>query len=275
MKIELTLYADVLFLIDFSMDFVSLYITGRMTHVRAKAWRMILAAALGALCSVLLTCFEAGRVISVLTGILCAFLMCFAAFGAENMIDYIRRCAVLWCAGFVLGGTMTAAVSMGNYGSSYREGAAAHGKMLLILPAAFVASVLFFVIGHVSSRKSVSVKIIYHGRESTLRGLSDSGNLLTDPFSGDMVIIISKSSAERVLGDNQIMNFTAEASNEFFTSRIRLIPVTGIGGESLLKAVRVDSVYINGKERRALVAISDTASDFAGSFECLVPSKLI
>lgn len=275
MKIELTLYADVLFLIDFSMDFVSLYITGRMTHARAKARRMTLAAALGALCSVLLTCFEAGRAFSVLSGVLCSAFMCFAAFGAEKPVDFIRRCAVLWCAGFLLGGTMTAALSMGSYGNiSYRDGAASQGHMILILPVALVVSGLFFVLGHVSARRAVDVTITFNGKTTHLRGLADSGNLLTDPFSGDMVVIISKSCVGRVFGEYEI-NLTEDVSGELIASRMRLIPATGIGGESLLKAVRADSVYINGKERRALIGISDTSSDFAGSFECLVPSKLI
>ena len=46
---EEEIYADVLFIINFSMDFLSLYIVGRLMHFKMEARRVIFGASVGAL----------------------------------------------------------------------------------------------------------------------------------------------------------------------------------------------------------------------------------
>ncbi|MBQ8404697.1 MAG: sigma-E processing peptidase SpoIIGA, partial [Clostridia bacterium] len=41
------IYGDVLFIINFSMDFIALFICGKIMHFRMNPWRMALAATLG------------------------------------------------------------------------------------------------------------------------------------------------------------------------------------------------------------------------------------
>ena len=43
------IYADTLFVVNFSMDFLALYITGKSLHTPIRPGRLALAAALGAL----------------------------------------------------------------------------------------------------------------------------------------------------------------------------------------------------------------------------------
>ena len=44
---QIDVYADVLFLINFSMDYLCLYITARVLHRKMTLWRILSASALG------------------------------------------------------------------------------------------------------------------------------------------------------------------------------------------------------------------------------------
>ena len=52
-----TVYADILFVINFSMDFLILYITGRLLHEKNIPRKLIFAAAAGGVYSVLVLIF--------------------------------------------------------------------------------------------------------------------------------------------------------------------------------------------------------------------------
>jgi len=58
---ETVLYADVLFLINFSMDFLSLYAAGAFLSLRRSVGRMSAAAAIGAVYAVAVTAQQIGE----------------------------------------------------------------------------------------------------------------------------------------------------------------------------------------------------------------------
>ena len=68
------IYADILLLVNLSMDILSLYIVGRVSHKRMVARKVALAAFLGAFASTLMTLFPtkenmASGVMSIIVGI--------------------------------------------------------------------------------------------------------------------------------------------------------------------------------------------------------------
>ena len=48
---SIVIYSDILFLINFSLDYLCLFIAGRLLHRGGKAWRLLLGAAVGGLYS--------------------------------------------------------------------------------------------------------------------------------------------------------------------------------------------------------------------------------
>ena len=68
-----TVYADVLFLIDFTMDFLAVYLTSHFIKRKTDVRRMIFSALIGALYSVLTVIFKLD---SLLLTLLVAVLIC-------------------------------------------------------------------------------------------------------------------------------------------------------------------------------------------------------
>ena len=109
------IYADVLFIINFSMDFLSLYIVGRLMHFHMKAWRVILGASLGALYGVLelLLAVSPFPKILITLGVLC--LTCFIAFGGCRFHTYAASVALNFGVGMLIGGMMTILCAVLSY----------------------------------------------------------------------------------------------------------------------------------------------------------------
>ena len=73
------IYGDVLFLINFSMDFLSLFITGKIMHLKMNKWRLLASATVGGVYGVASLFFPLDGVLLVLANVVCAFMMCLAA----------------------------------------------------------------------------------------------------------------------------------------------------------------------------------------------------
>ena len=77
---EIILYGDIFFLINFLFDTLLLYITARITNTPFKLWRLVLAAALASvyafLCLVLISTLP--------LHLISAFLICFTVFGKKR-----------------------------------------------------------------------------------------------------------------------------------------------------------------------------------------------
>ena len=103
-----TLYGDVLFLVNFSMDFLTLYITALILHRSVKKRRFVLSAAIGGVYGVA-ACFMGGALIfRIAVNIAVSVLMCCIVFGEKPLAP----CALFYGTGCLLGGVMTAVFGM-------------------------------------------------------------------------------------------------------------------------------------------------------------------
>ena len=114
-----------------------------------------------------------------------------------------------------------------------------------------------------------------HGRKQIpMRAFYDTGNSLTDPFTGKQVIIISRSSVEAVFGtDTDIASL-----NEKFGLSARLLPFESLGASSLMPCFRAERVQIRGLSlsvdiRQPLIALTE-GKIRNGDFGALLPSGI-
>ena len=85
----MTVYADILFLVNLSLNWFSLILTSKIVKHESGALKMLAAAALGAIAGVASVFFES-RAASAAAEIASSFLMCAVAFRADGFFDYIK-----------------------------------------------------------------------------------------------------------------------------------------------------------------------------------------
>ena len=283
------IYGDVLFIINFSMDFLSLYMVGKLLHIPMRAWRVILGASVGALYGVLELLLSVSGFVSFLMAVIVMLLMCYIAFGKQAFYRFAMTVALFCGINMLIGGMMTAAfVKLGAYKQYVEIGGELHtiyGDMpvwLFVILSA-VSALATWGLGRLFRKKSglrtCDVRILFDDKEKEMTGLVDSGNLLVEPLSGTPVIFLRGHDAElfpEALLD--AMRTGCASLNYLSDVRLRFVPSRTVSGEGVLLAVVPKAVYlrVNGiwESRRALLAVDFTDGDFGGC-SALVPEILL
>ena len=119
-----------------------------------------------------------------------SILMCIIAFGFDSIFSLLKQSAIVFGCGALLGGVMTAVLSLG--GSYEADNYQKSGGITGLLACASVVFVYITVrlICNTKNRKYARVLIKWKGRDISFFALCDSGNLMRDPFSGDPVILL-------------------------------------------------------------------------------------
>ena len=111
---ERVLYGDVLLIINFSMDFLALYITASVLHLKPSNKRMTAAAVLGALYSLFAVTGFQSAALNTVVSIAVSLLLCFVAYGKQKKTYYVKNTIVFYTVNFALGGGITAICNLLN-----------------------------------------------------------------------------------------------------------------------------------------------------------------
>lgn len=267
------LYADILFFINFSMDFIALYLTSRLTSGPPTGVRGAVSAVLGGIYGTVATALGFGGILEVASAGFVAALMILIAFGYGGVRMFLRRSAVFWGVSALLGGVMTALCSLGGNGIAPSN---PHGGTALLFVGSTLCLLLTRLISHLRRRSSVRIRISFDARTAEFEALCDSGNLAVEPMSGNPVIIADRSVLRRLVPE--LCTDPCEIT-EALAPRLRMIPIKGVGGDGLLTGFIPETVSVieNGRERNctAVIAVSDTGSTFFGGYPANVPSVLL
>ena len=262
----MTVYADILLLVNFSMDFLTLFFTGRLLHKPKSKWRYTAAALVGGTGGTVRTIAvvnpsPAGTAVS---GFVLSAVMVLIAYKPEKSpIRFLRDCFTVWGCGVFLGGMMTWLLSLGEPFAIDTESSGMAFVGLIFICFGLSSFAVRIVSVH-RCRKSSAVTVHACGEVYRFTALCDSGNLASEPISGLPVIIVKKgilTSAEE------------ELAKENCSLPIRAVPISGIGGGKLEIGFIPEKITVDGCERKAVLVIADNREGFAG-FDGLLPAAL-
>ena len=279
-----TIYIDVLFLINFSMDFLAVFITSYLLKMKLKTGRNTVSALIGALYSVLSVAL---RFDGIILALLVAFVMCRVAFGKRKIREFFYIFIAFVSVNFLLGGGMTALFSLFNtvIGERlvmiYGDVSSVPGKLPFNIFAIGVTLVTAIVMafGKIFSRKgtakAVRTQIFLNGKEGSFTLREDSGNMLTEPTSGDPVIFLSDSAIQRI-SDIKTLSAIQSLDAEIMKKsglKMSFTVYETVSGKEMCVCIRPDRVLINGHAVRAWITSGKNTS--FGEGDGIVPSVLI
>ena len=281
------IYVDLYFLINTSMDFLCLLITGRLLHVRMGTGRLLLAASAGGGYAILSLLLSVGGISGFLLDCAAALLICTVAYAARGhrLRWLFWASAIFALISMVQGGLMTALYVLLNRLELPLGAIGEDGLSAWIFGSVALAAGLLTLRGGramgISSRvEAVEVHARLLGREVVLNAMVDSGNLLVDPISGRGVIVAERRALSDALprqllgegraGEHEAMEYVR--ANVKIASRVRLIPTKTASGGGILVAILPDLLMLKegGKLRSAdyLVAAGSVGGE---GFDALIP----
>lgn len=269
-------YVDVVWLINFAMDFVILLVTGWMARKRVKRWRLTTGAALGASYSLMLFLPDATTTtVSLFAKLLFSCLMVLIVFGPKNVVEFLRFWGLFYLASFVLGGAAYGINSL-FYDTQVLGGMVfTSGKPSWIpnigVPFIALSVPVVYVLGKTAWNRMERLKlrdgnlwnisVLLDGQQVRFVGLLDTGNALTDPLSRLPVAVVEWEALASVLPVALTQSYleqrdpTLDLGNsgmdEQWQSRLRIVPYRGVGGSmGMLLAFRPAEIVMEQKERR-------------------------
>lgn len=289
---EQIIYADILFIVNFSMDFLALYIASRLLHNNCHFASLVMSAGIGAVYGVASLFLSGSGVLNLLINTAVALLMCYIVFGAVSILVLIRNTLCFYGISFLMGGVMTGVYNLANKGLVGR-GIVINGESASLIsdmpPLTFiiiaVTSVMFSCLcsalsAKLKSKKKASVYIRIGKRDISITGLCDSGNLLCEPAGSLPCLICNLKSIEALLPIGVIPLFRdmkiglLEYADPELAKKIRLVPMKTVGGSGIKPGIIPDEIRINGEEKR-LCVVCDSGSDGYGDTESIIPASVL
>lgn len=141
----------------------------------------------------------------------------------------------------------------------------------LVLAAALLCLLALLKTDGGAGQGIVPITICYGGKVAQLQALRDNGNLLTDPVTGESVLIVSPWVGWKLLNltAGQLLH-PVETMESVKMTGLRLIPYSAVGQSGgMLLAMRFDDVIWDGQRRPQIVAFSPNPIGDGKRFEAL------
>ena len=281
-----TLYIDVYFLINFTVDVLSIYFASRFSKIPTTTRRLIVSALIGALIAVGVVFLPEIPILKFIVATFGLFLM---GFTAPKRVAVRRRMKFIF-AFLIFEALVGGAVSflwgiLDKYISKIFvgvEGGAVNRKMLflslIVLLSIGVFKMLVSFFSNIESEGSVDVEICFLDKTAIVSAFIDSGNLAVDPMDMRPVLLIKNDLAKTILPENIVDLCDIDALDRGVKKRIRLIPVSRGGETHVLVGVKADSVKIVGKDKSEEISVTlaiDKEGGTFGGFKALMPSAAL
>ena len=285
----MTVYGDLFFLINFSMDFLCFYLSCLILHRRLPLSRAIFASVIGGVYSVFALLVSFDEMVSFIVDVSVLVLMCAIVFFEKRSTlgSILKAVGIYFLSSALLGGVMTSLFSLFNGIDEFAEGFGIQdGIEVWIFAILTIASSIITlgggrVLRSSALKKEAKITIRTEIGEASFSALIDSGNLAREPISGKSVIfaeleacrsVLSKDVYEYLKNGNEINDIPVSLA-----SKIRFIPSVSVGGSVLLPAIRFKSISVScgkmQKDADTYVAFINDGS--LGEHQGIISNELI
>ena len=255
------LYLDVLFLVNFMMDYMLLLIVRRMLKCSATHGNICVGAFIGSA----LTCIIIALPIPypiiklILFHTLVNTCMIRAGLKIKTIRSFVKSLLMLYIGGFLLGGILETFRQYVRVGSLFFAVAIA-GYYMVLWIWKFISYLQRYSSYH------CEVELYLGDRMYRVKGMIDTGNGLSDPISGRPVNILEREIVKKLFGEEPMKN-------------VRYIPYQSIGKkEGVLPVFQIDKMCVHREDEcwveRPLIGVSEEEISAGGEYEMILNPNL-
>ena len=273
-----TIYIDVYFLINFTVDMLALYFASFFSKTPTTTLRLLLSSLVGALYAVGSVLFFEERIISVCLSVVIFILMVAIITKGIGFYRKLKYSAAFFFFQIIIGGFVYYGYCLLDrvfIESEFLPVGERRGNLLIlsliVLLSIGILKIILSVFSNIRAEKAVKLSIVYEGREIAFDAFVDSGNLAQDPFDKTPVMFILPSLAIDIFGTDV---FDTQSDNYEMKKKIRVIPINRQGKNIIVFGIKPEYVYVKSKKRREpislVIAIDKEGTSYDG-YPALVP----
>ena len=273
MKVKPVVYVDVLFIINFVINYLLLWTTSKICRRRVSQIRLSVGAFIGAIYAVVMF-FPAFKIYyTFMSKVLFSFVIIAVTFNIEKLKEFLKTLIIFYGVNFTFAGTALGLFYFTNVGA-FTGFVMSNGVLYFSFPwktlliSGIVAYILIKIISHVFRRRLVKenmyvpLDIICDNKKISVEALIDTGNSLYDPISNFPVVVVEFDAIKELLPEevkkifseyreNDLHIISNIMSNSAWVSRFRLIPFSSLGKENgMLIGFKPDEIEIIEDNRK-------------------------
>lgn len=272
------IYLDVFFMINVIMDYLILHITLMLAGIQCSFVRKIMASFLGGtwavIAIILMTKHENCKyLIGIVTYLVISALMLLVVFGWNGRNLLVKGFVFLYAAAFCLSGACYGIWYYMVPGYAITTGLIKKEAIILGIVFLFVIKVFMEALIRVRERygnEICKVKLLMNHHWIQFQGLIDTGNVLTDPYTGKMVHIVRSSVMKKILEDNE----------DYAALHYRLVPFRSVGNEhGMIPVIDVECMEVYERNKmiykdNAAIGIYDGSLSDAASYDAILNASV-
>ena len=280
-----TLYIDVFFLVNATVDILALYFSAIFSKVPTTTRRIIISGLFGALISASVVFLPENMWIKMLSSFSGLVLTCFFATKKVSLRRKVKFVLSFLVFEALFGGIISFVWGIFDtylYGIFNSVSTSAVNRKML-----YFSIIIFFAIGvfkmlisffsNIESEGAVELEISFLNRKERVEAFIDSGNLAIDPMDMRPVLFLKRKVAEKLFPESILDLRDPDSVDRETRKRIRLIPVSRGGSTHVLVGVRVDEVKVlkNDKQEEIYVTVAiDKEGGNYGGYDALMPAAV-
>lgn len=255
----MTVYADILFILNIYINYFLLKITASILHIKMKTSSSIISTLAAAASSFIIFLPPINKILLCIIKFLIALIIILIAFGKSKPLAVLKNTFIFFIVTCAFGGILTAVSNMNfaagsltykNMTAYYPVSAAALAAFTIISYAA-VSLVQRFIIPAKNITDDYVVVITEGNHDIELKGFADTGNTLVDMFSGKPVIVAGRKLIEPLLGIPANENIPDAISRSgHHLKGFRILPYSTCSSNSMIPVFVPDRVVIKNTAKK-------------------------
>lgn len=264
----MTIYLDVVLIENLCMNYIILFGAGYILKIKLNHIRLILAALLGGVYSILAYAQILEIYSNILMKLVLSIVMVYIAYNAKNIKLLVKQIVIFYLTSFVFGGCAFALLYFvkpqdilmkdGVFIGTYPLKIALLGGIV-----GFVITVIAFrIVKYRLSKNDIFCELTIKFQENSVKAkaMLDTGNMLKDPITRMPVIVVEKDilyeiipykildNLEKIIGGDDLSEIYEEESIEYI-SKFRVIPFSSLGKQNgLLLGFKASKVIVHTDE---------------------------
>ncbi|QHW34939.1 sigma-E processing peptidase SpoIIGA [Paenibacillus rhizovicinus] len=302
-------YIDVLFLVNLLIDGSNLLLTAWVRSIRAKWWRMLLAAGVGSLYAVMIVFPPLSFMFSIVVKLSFSLVMLLIAFGFGSVQHFVRLIGAFYGVNFAAAGALLGFhyLFMNSSNQLWRTVIYdANGRPVFMLSTTMVFLFSLIVVGYYIYRSVMTgrrerdlvtthlaeVKVRIDDQEHCCTGLIDTGNQLYEPLTRTPVMVMETSVWQDVLPASWIRYIREAKVDQLLAGmtddepfkwrdRLRLVPYRGVNrGAQFMLAIKPDLVIVDRdgelfQSKKVLIGLDAGKLVADGTYRAIIHPSLL
>ena len=259
----MTIYIDIVFLENLLLNYIILLATAIIGKSKIKFFKFFLASSFGSLYAILNYIVDFNVFTNFLLKLFISVFMILLSFDNKKIKVFFKNLIMFYLTSFTFGGAAFMLLFFVNPDSIIYENGHFVGTypIKIAIYGCILGFIIIFIVARIIKSRFSStlcdLEIVLDGKSLKLKTLIDSGNLLKEPISNQDVIVVEKSSLEKIIDkdilDNAIQmangNLLGDIDEKIYKYKFKIIPFSSLGNENgVLMGFKPSYIKLYGDE---------------------------